>query len=116
MMRRRWIALARANKDLTLGRELTANPNLAEAQDHTAAGGGPAKAHLWAESREKQHLIQLALHVYVYLAGNHAIAHCLAVRIDRGLDEQWVLSVGARHLLELRHLKSSHDFEPRRLQ
>src|SRR5438067_2743349 len=95
---------------------LATNPNLAEAQDHTATGSRPAKAHLRAESREKENLVEFALHIYVYLTGDHAIADGLAIGIHHSFDEKGMLSAGARHLLQARHLKAGQNLQASWLQ
>src|SRR3989442_11814747 len=95
------VASCRANEKLRRPRASAANTDLAEAQDHTAPGGGTAKAHLWAETREKQHLVKFALHACVQLTGNHAIAERLTIGIYHGFDEKRMLSTRARDLLEL---------------
>src|SRR6267143_2903077 len=70
--------------------ELAFHANFAEAEYDAAAGSGPAKAHLRAEAREQQDLLELPAHGQIGGPSEDMVVHHFALGIHDGLDQQRV--------------------------
>src|SRR5216684_9422366 len=70
--------------------ELAFHANFAEAEYDAAAGSGPAKAHLRAEAREQQDLLELPAHGQIGRPREDMVVHHFTLGIHDGLDQQRV--------------------------
>src|ERR1700691_2638352 len=82
---------------LTLG--LSSDGNIAETEDHAAAGSEAAKAHLGPETRKQKHQIQLAANRIRIRPGEDSVTHGLTLCIHGGLHKERVRS-GMSRLLQ----------------